>query len=214
MVSSLLRIQSPAKLLIVMACATPSLAVGQRADGMSTVAMLRPGDALRVSVWNRPEWSGEFEVKTDSTLRHPHYNQVKVAGVPLPEVRSRIESFLSRFQNVPVEVEPRFKVTVAGEVRAPSVYSLAPETTVADAVAKAGGATERGRLDRVTIVRDGRETLVDLTKPETLAGALTIRSGDQVLVGRRGSSLREYIAPLASVASFAVSIVTLIRLSK
>ena len=34
-------------------------------------SLLRPGDALRITVWRQPEFSGDFVVNPDSTIGHP-----------------------------------------------------------------------------------------------------------------------------------------------
>ncbi|HEY8165953.1 MAG TPA: SLBB domain-containing protein, partial [Gemmatimonadaceae bacterium] len=88
---------------------------------------------------------------------------------------------------------------VAGEVRAPNLYSVPPETTIAQAVALAGGVTDRGRLDRVRVVRAGREIVVDLTRPDASAAQLQIRSGDQIAVARGTNVFRDVVSPVAGV---------------
>jgi protein involved in polysaccharide export with SLBB domain len=198
--------------LLALICAAPTFALAQNGDAPSSQYVIRPGDMVRISVWNKPEWSGDFEVKLDGTLKHAQYNQVKVAGVPLSEVRARIATFLAQlFQDVPVEIEPLFKVTIGGEVRLPNVYSFPPETTLSDALTKAGGATERGRPDRVTLIRGGHKRVIDLNQPSATQDPLTIQSGDQITVDRRGSVLRDFIGPVASVTALLVSVMNLAR---
>src|SRR5256714_7908671 len=122
---------------------------------------LRPGDVLRINVWRHPELSGDFVVAPDSTLVDPVYQVVKVAGVPLSVVRDRLRAVLSTYeQGVPFVLEPVFPVTVAGEVRQPNLYRLPEGTTFAQAIAQAGGATELGRVKKVTVIRRGSPILV------------------------------------------------------
>lgn len=173
-------------------------------------ASLRPGDVLKVTVWENPKLSGDFEVSTDSTLKHPLYNEIKVVGIPMSEVKARLTAFLMQFQREPrVELEPLLKVAVQGEVRTPNVYSVSPETTISDLIAQAGGPTESGSLNRVTIVRLNRRSTIDLTKTDLRLGQLTIRSGDQLVVGRRRSIMRDVIGPTAAVISSIASIAVL-----
>src|SRR5437867_2587716 len=78
--------------------------------------VLRPGDMLRITVWRHPELSGDFAVAPDSTLVHPLYQTVKVAGAPLTVVRARLLGLLAPYeQGVDFVIEPLFAVTVAGE---------------------------------------------------------------------------------------------------
>lgn len=177
---------------------------------------LQPGDHLRITVLSDDKnLSGDFEVAPDSTLKNPVYNQVKVAGVPIPMLKERIASFLRKFQKEPqLEVEPLFKVTVEGEVKVPNIYFFPPETTIEDAVAKAGGSSDRADMERVTVLREGRKLSLDLTGADSTQIASTIQSGDDIKVMSRRSAVAGLsgLTPLLSVAASLLSI-TLIVLS-
>ena len=173
-----------------------------------TDAVLQPGDVLRITVWENEAMSGEVAVGPDGALMHPLYRQLRVAGVPMPEVDARLRAFLERFVTNPQFVaQPLLRVTVGGEVRQPNLYSLAPGTTAAQAVVLAGGPTERGRLDRVRLVRGGQESLLDLTDPTAPMANTAIQSGDQFYVSRREPNVfREYIAPAGGLLAAVVSL--------
>jgi protein involved in polysaccharide export with SLBB domain len=173
--------------------------------------VLTPGDALRVTVWRRPELSGEFAIAENGSVTHPLLRSVSAAGVPLATVEARMREYLSTLEASPQFVlEPLLRVSVGGEVRQPSLYRLPPETSIAEAVALAGGATERGRLEAVRLFRGGEEVRVDLTRPEAGLAQEPIRSGDQLFVERRVSVFREYIAPGASVVAAIAALVRLV----
>lgn len=173
--------------------------------------MLRPGDLLRVVVWRVPDMSGEFEVAADGTIVHPLYREVAVAGIPLPMAEDRLRTFLARFESNPQFVmEPLFRVAVGGEVRTPNLYSFPPEVTIAQAIALAGGLSERGRLDRVRLIRDGETVLIDLHRPNSQQAHIPIRSGDQIIVDRRRNVFREYVVPALSVTTAVVTIVNFV----
>ena len=79
---------------------------------------------------------------------------------------------------------PRFdpnRVYVSGQVRTPGAYSVADKTTVFQALALAGGPTERASLGRVQIMR-----LVD-GKQKTIKANLEaiVRPGDTIIVPER-----------------------------
>ena len=114
-------------------------------------------------------------------------------------------AFLKNLENSPqVAIEPLFRVSVFGEVQNPSLYTMSPETSIAQAVAIAGGVTERGRMDHIRVLRDGRETVVDLNSATTDAIKTPVASGDQIIVARRGRFFRDYALPvLQSVGSIA-----------
>jgi protein involved in polysaccharide export with SLBB domain len=184
------------------------------AQGARSDAVLRPGDMLRLSVWRHPELSGDFLVAPDSTLVHPLYQRVQVAGVPLPVVKERLRALLATYeQGVEFAIEPLFAVTVAGEVRQPNLYRLPQGTTFAQAIAQAGGPTELGRLDRVHVIRRDSAMVIDLARNYSRYERLPIASGDQVLVARRSDSnvLRDVLYPLASLTAAVAAVLAYSR---
>lgn len=182
------------------------------AQAANDAATLNAGDAVRIEVWRQPELSGEFEVTGSGVVGHPLYRQISVTGLPIDEVESAIEGFLVGFEASPqFVVEALFRIAVGGEVRQPDVYSLRPETTVSQAIALAGGPTERGRLERVVVRRDGRERSIDLTDPANELREMQVRSGDQIVVQRRTDIFREYIAPTASIVAAVATVLRLFR---
>lgn len=196
-------------LLVVAVLALLPAAPAAAQDGAA--AQLLPGDAVRLTVWRRPELSGEFAISRDGSIAHPLYRNVQIAGVPAASAEGRLREFLSGLEADPQFVmQPLLRVSVGGEVRQPKLYRLPPETTIADAVAEAGGVTERGILARVRLVRGDRQTVVDLTAPNAGLAQDAIQSGDQIFVERRVNVLREYIGPAASIAAAVVSIVNIV----
>ena len=176
--------------------------------------VLRAGDMLRVTVWRHPEMSGDFAVAPDSTLVHPLYRTVKVAGAPMAAVRERLRAVLVTYeQGVDFVIEPLFAVTVAGEVRQPNLYQLAQGTTFAQAIARAGGPTELGRLDKVRVIRRDSSMVIDLGRGYSRYEGLPIASGDQVLVARRSSFnlLRDAVYPLASLTAAVAAVLAYSR---
>lgn len=194
-------------LLVLTAILAPTVLPAQTAEVAAPVAMLRPGDVVRVTVWRNPELSGEFDVAADGSLRHPLYQAIQVAGVPLSTAEARLRDFLRQYESNPnFTLEPLFRVAVSGEVRQPSIYTLSPEMTVAQAVALAGGFTDRSMVNRVRLYREDQVWTIDLTRPDEGMGRLQIRSGDQIVVDRRRSIFRDYVAPVASIAGAVAAI--------
>lgn len=189
-------------------------ASAQRPERAPSDPILRIGDALRVTVWRQTELSGEFVITTDSTLMHPVYQGVKVAGAPVSVVKERLRSLLITYeQDVQLVIEPLFPVTVAGEVRQPNLYRLRQGTTFAQAVALAGGPTELGRLDKVRVIRRDSAMVINLGSGYSRYEALPIASGDQVFVARRSSFnvLRDVMYPLASLTAAVAAVLAYSR---
>jgi polysaccharide export outer membrane protein len=79
---------------------------------------------------------------------------------------------------------PRFdpnRVYVSGQVRTPGGYSVADKTTVFQALALAGGPTERASLGRVQIMRlvNGKQTTIKARLEDV------VRPGDTIIVPER-----------------------------
>jgi polysaccharide export outer membrane protein len=177
-------------------------------------SVLRPGDVLRITVWRQPDFSGEYAINPDSTIGHPLLQAVRVGGVPLALVRSRLRDFLLAYeQNPHFVVEPLHPVVVAGEVHAPGLIMLPRGTTLSQAVARAGGPTELGRLDRVKLFRNGKSYSLNLLGDEQRVAVMPIMSGDQVFVGRRSdfNLLRDVMYPVTSVTAAVAAILAYTR---
>jgi polysaccharide export outer membrane protein len=199
-----------AGVLAVVCAAGTTLSAQSGAD--ADVPRLQPGDRVLITVWRKPELSGECVVTADSVLSHPLYQSLKVVGVPLPLVKERLVAFLAQYERDPLlTVEPLFRVTVGGEVRQPNVYSLARSATVAQAVAGAGGPTERGKLTSVRLYRGGKAIRLDLNDPRSDQANLPIRSGDNIIVGRSHNFFRDVLAPAASLTAALLSVVVVAR---
>ena len=169
---------------------------------------LNPGDQVRIVVWRNPELSGDFTVAANGTLNHPLYREVQVTGIPLSSVEDRLRTFISRYTTNPQFVLlPLVKIIVGGEVRSPNVFSVPPETTVAQALIQAGGPSERGKLNSVRLVRDGQTINLDMGRPDSQAASLQVRSGDQIIVPRSLNVLRDFIGPTASMVAALAAIV-------
>jgi polysaccharide export outer membrane protein len=185
-------------------------AQGTPSDAGAVTTGLQPGDQVRIAVWRNAEFSGDFLIAPNGTISHPLYREIQVTGVPLSTVEDRLRTFLTRYiANPQFVIQPLVKIIVGGEVRTPNVYSVPPETTIAQAIALAGGPTERGNLEKLRIIRDGQEIMVDLTKADSDVARLQIRSGDQILMPRRSAGAREFIGPVFSAIAATAAIVNI-----
>lgn len=175
-------------------------------------AVLHPGDSVRVVVWRNLELSGAFLVAEDGTLRHPLYQAVHVAGIPIDSVNTRIGAFLTQFTTNPqFVVEPEFHIVVRGEVRNPALYTVPLETTLGGAIAVAGGPTENAQLRKVTLVREQHSYRLDLSDPAAAWTVAPIRSGDQIIIGRKSNLFFGTILPLVTASAAVASLISVLR---
>jgi polysaccharide export outer membrane protein len=186
-------------------------AAAAQTPAMRQSATLQPGDEVRIRVFRDSEMSGEFGIGPDGALLHPVWRNLKVTGIPLSDVETRIRTFLQRYQTEPQFVaEPLFRVTVGGEVERPALYFFSPDVTIGQAIAIAGGATERGKHDQVRLLSGGQLRAVKLDGNDPAAN-LPVRSGDQLIIAKRGSLFRDVLAPLFAVAGSAAAIINVTR---
>jgi protein involved in polysaccharide export with SLBB domain len=175
-------------------------------------AVLHPGDSVKVAVWRNPELSGGFLVADDGTIQHPLYQAIHVAQIPLDSVTTRIGAFLLQYTTTPqFVVQPEFRIVVRGEVRNPALYIVPLETTLGGAIAVAGGPTENAQLRRVTLVRDQRAYRLDLSDPAAPWTASPIRSGDQIIIGRKSNLFFGTILPLVTASAAVASLISVLR---
>jgi len=201
-------------LALPLAAALPHRAAAQvpSPTAQADSAMLRPGDMIRIAVFRQPEFSGDFVIGPEGTIQHPLLAEVNVVGVPRPVVRERLRQALSRYERDPSFVFGYlYRIAVGGEVRLPNLYTLPPETTLGQAVAAGGNVTEFGRLDRVHVLRDGREIVVNLQRPDAATAGMRIHSGDEIRVARRRNILRDIVGPIGAVVGAAAALTAAVR---
>ena len=204
-------------LMMLVAGAVLSIpAAAQVSNAQGGQSVLTPGDSVRIVVWRKPEFSGDFVVAPDGSITHPLYRTVKVAGVPFATAEANLRKFLAGFEDNPQFVlEPLIRVAVSGEVVRPQVFAIRPETSIGEAVARAGGVTLIGNRNKVRVLRfdpgGGQQQLVvNLSDANSTTRNLPVRSGDQIVVDRRKNFLKDFVVPalgiIGSIASLGLLI--------
>jgi protein involved in polysaccharide export with SLBB domain len=169
---------------------------------------------IRIAVWRRPEFSGDFQIALDGTIVHPLFRKITAARTPIPDVERRIREYLLQFEATPeFVILPLFRVFVAGEVRAPAVLNVPPGTTLGQAIGLAGGPTEDARLDQVRLVRNLTTKTYDLAGRDSLLANLELGSSDQIFVARRQQFMRDRLLPMSAVIAAFTGLANLILLS-
>jgi polysaccharide export outer membrane protein len=201
-------------LLLLFAATLPvgSALQGQTSIPSDSSAVLRPGDAVKIVVWRNPELSGEIPVANNGALQHPLYQKVVVAGIPLDSVTARVGAFLAQYSSNPqFVVQPEFRIVVRGEVRSPALYTVPLETTLGAAIAIAGGPTQSAQLRKVTLVRYDHSYQLDLSDPAAPWTTAPIRSGDQIIIGRKNNTFFGTILPLVTATAALASLISVLR---
>lgn len=200
-------------LLLAILVLLPLPAAGQSAPAAPAAPTgelsLRPGDVVQVTIWREEDLSGEFPVDENGYVVFPLLGERQVAGVPIRELReSLLEEYRVHLRNPSIMIVPLRRINVLGEVHKPGLYNVDPTISLAGVVAMAGGATPSGDLNRIRIIRSGNPQPERVSATSTLQ-VIDLRSGDQLLVERRGWFDRNstfVVSALLSVTSIIISL--------
>jgi polysaccharide export outer membrane protein len=156
------------------------------AMAQSDTYLLSPGDKLRVTVFNEPDLTGEFQINHSGEVSFPLIGTIAAAGLSVTEFQNqllrRLRNGYVRNARVSIEIATYRPFNVFGEVKNAGQYPFRPGLTVQDAIAMAGGFTYRAN-SRTAYVRRANangELTVQLDGPR-----VSILPGDDVRVAER-----------------------------
>ncbi len=185
---------SPARLILLVVplllslagCATAPSAPPAAADAATTTDyVLGTGDKLRLTVFNEPTLSGEFEVNSGGFISVPLIGNIKAQGETAQAVEGAITQKLAggyvRDPRVNIEILQYRPFYIIGEVSKPGEYPYRNGMNIMSAVAVAGGFTYRANDSTVTIRRAGQTQ--EYSYPVTTT--TMVLPGDIVRVGER-----------------------------
>ena len=187
----------------MLVCASGRPAASQIAD-----YVLGPQDIVTVTVFDHPNLSGKFNIEADGTFTYPLIGRVKAAGLTpraLDEVlREKLSGDYLRDPQLSVTVETyrSQKVFILGAVTSPGSFVLSGNTTLIEALSRAGSTTTEAMGEAVIVrARPGGEATaprlpeqataaevvrVDIRQLEAgvLSQNVVLRDGDTVVVTR------------------------------
>lgn len=137
-------------------CQTPPPTASE-ANQPPPVYTLGPGDKIRVTVYQREDLSGVFEIDSSGRVSLPLIRGIQVTGLTVPGVEEAIIKRLKREQftspKVSVDLTKSRPVCVLGEVNKPGCFDYIYGMRATTAIAMAGGYTYRARQDSLKIMR-------------------------------------------------------------
>ena len=152
---------------------------------VDTVYKLGSGDKLKITVYEEPDLSGEFEIDGSGVLAMPLVGNINAGG---KDIRTLEKKLLEKLSNGYL-VNPRISIEIMnfrpffilGEVNEPGSYPYVSGLTVVNAVALAGGYTHRARTGRVTIIRGKGKNKEEFEAEEDSS----VMPGDSIRVSER-----------------------------
>lgn len=177
-------------------------------DETRTSYRIGPQDRLQITVWEHPELNdpgGEKilpelagkVVDDNGDLYYPYVGTLHVGGKTVTEVREELTRELSKyFKKVKLDIRvlsfQAHRVAVVGEVRNPGIVAMTETPlTVAEAISRAGGATQDSDLNNVALARSGQLYKLDvqaLYEKGLTTQNLLLRDGDVLNVGDQKDS--------------------------
>ncbi len=159
---------------------------------------IAPLDTIRVSVFQVPDLSGEFEVDLTGHIALPLLGSVKAVDMTTAQLDTMLTQRLgARYLQSPdvsvgVKSSSRRNVTVDGAVRQPGMFAVNGPMTLMQVIAQARGTDENANPRRVAIFRqvEGKRMAAafDLTSirrgemedPKIFAGDIVVVDGSNV----------------------------------
>jgi protein involved in polysaccharide export with SLBB domain len=146
---------------------------------------LQPGDKVKLTIWREPDMTGEFVVQPNGAVDFPKIGRVQVDRLSTDSLKKVILAGYSvSLRDAAIEVTPLRRIVVEGSVRNAGFQYADPTVTVRGALALAGGVTTVGNQKRIELLRDGKETSINLASVPSLADS-PAQSGDQIRVPER-----------------------------
>lgn len=196
--------------LLALAAGTASAQTAS-ADAPAPANSLLPGDVVRVAIWQEEDLSGDYVVDEDGSVVLPLLGRRQVVGIEPDRLREELtEEFSEYLVNVAVNVTLLRRVVVLGEVRVPGQYTIDATQSLADLIARAQGITPDGNANDIQLLRDGQRYRANLGAASL--GDAGIRSGDQIVVGKRSWFSRNFPS-IVGMASLVANVVTVIIVS-
>lgn len=167
---------------------------------------IRPGDRIWIEVEGEAELTDTFTVRGNRTLDMPNIPPIDLSGLLRSEVAPKVTEELAKYIRDPVVfVEPLMRVAVLGQVNSPGYYVVPADAPLPDVVMIAGGPSSDAALDKTEVRRTGttirtRDEMEQALAAGTSLDQLNLHSGDEIIVGEKGSAILKTLGYVGSAA--------------
>jgi polysaccharide export outer membrane protein len=171
-------------------------------DNPHTRYTLGPGDKINVTVWARPELSGEHVVGPDGDIQIPFLGSVRIADMTPDEASTKLsgalsEYYLGAYATITILSYSGNTVTVLGHVAKPGQFTFTDNPTLLEVLAEAdtrpSSNAQAGEIKRCAIFRGKNRALwIDLSplyRGDDLDLNVRLQRGDLVYVPDAADSL-------------------------
>ncbi|PSU30350.1 MULTISPECIES: polysaccharide biosynthesis/export family protein [Photobacterium] len=142
--------------------------------------LLGPGDQIQILVYNEDNLSMKFTIDASGDVIYPLIGKLQLTGKTPDQVamdiRDRLKNGYINNPMVTVTILQFRQIYVSGEVKAPGSYEYRPGLTREQAVAIAGGFTDRADRSDVDIRLSNGQLLKDVSPTQA------VNPGDTVII--------------------------------
>ncbi|MCE9686971.1 MULTISPECIES: polysaccharide biosynthesis/export family protein [Shewanella] len=145
---------------------------------------LGPGDEIVIKVYGEEGLELDTQLTDSGTVNYPFLGTLQLRGLTIKDVEQLVYNGLKGDYlvepNVYVGIVQYRPFYIHGEVKKPGGYPYQPGMTVNQAIALAGGLTERASQDKIYISREGAKT-----QSENGSINSKISAGDTIIIEQR-----------------------------
>jgi polysaccharide export outer membrane protein len=175
---------------------------------------IRPADTIDIAFYPASEFNQTVSVQPDGYITLREVGDLYVQGKTVPELKEAITSAYRNVLHDPVITvvlrdfeKPHF--TVGGQVGHPGKYDLRADTTATEAIAIAGGFTEKSKHSQVLLFRrisddwvEAKELNLKAISNGQFQEDVHLRPGDMLFVPQNKiSKLKQYL-PIWSIGTY------------
>jgi len=158
---------------------------------LSSEYILDFGDILEIQLTGQQDYTEDFPLQRDGSIKIKDIGKVQVAGMSLGEASSLIKakvnsSFIGTDAYISLSNIRDINVLVAGNAYNPGIYTLSGNSNILHAIGVAGGINDFGSYREINLIRNEKiiETLdmYDVLITGIYGSKTTLQSGDIIFV--------------------------------
>jgi polysaccharide export outer membrane protein len=139
---------------------------------------LGPGDKVEIKVYGQEDLTITTFLGNSGIINYPFLGEIKVKGLTIKQLEQRIyDGLLGDYlvsPNIDAQVVEYRPFYIHGEVEDPGAYPYQPGMSINQAVALAGGLTERASKEKILLFKEGSKQGVEASLSSNVAPGDTI----------------------------------------
>ena len=140
--------------------------------------ILGAGDKIEIKVYGQDDLYTNALLGNSGTINYPFLGEIKVSGLTIKQLEDVITKGLKDgyliSPNVDAQVVEYRPFYIHGEVKNPGAYPYQPGMSINQAIALAGGLTERASKDKISLFKEGNKQSISASLSSNVAAGDTI----------------------------------------